>query len=157
MKNTTDSRFDLRTAVLAGLLAGTLDALAAVIILAKGNAAAVFRYIASAVFGPAAFTEGPGMIAWGLLFHYIIALCWTVAFFLLRPRLALLRRSVWLSAVLWGLFVWGAMNLVVVPMTRIKQAPLTLEGCLMNASILIVCIGLPAAWMAARSAQKTIH
>lgn len=60
--------------LIAGLIAGTLDILAAIYLLAGGNAAGVLKYIAAGAFGQAALAGGTEMIVFGLLFHYIIAL-----------------------------------------------------------------------------------
>ena len=61
------------TVLITGLIAGTLDILAAIFLLAGGEATRVFRFIASGAFGKAAFEGGGEMVAWGSFFHYLIA------------------------------------------------------------------------------------
>ena len=63
----------LKAILKTGLIAGTLDILAAIVILAKMNAVGVLQYVASGVFGKEAFSGGTTMAIAGLIFHYIIA------------------------------------------------------------------------------------
>lgn len=138
----------------AGLIAGTMDILSAIIILAGGNAVGTLKFIASGAFGPAALTGGNGMAAWGLLFHYLIALSWTTAYFLLYPKLPFMRWNKWLNAVIYGAIIWSGMNLLILPMTQIARRGFTLPGVLKNMVILMVCIGLPVALLADRFYRK---
>ncbi|MBX3281724.1 MAG: hypothetical protein KF756_04525 [Acidobacteria bacterium] len=137
------------TVLLTGLLAGTLDILAAIFLLAGGEAARVFRFIASGAFGKAAFDGGGGMIAWGLFFHYLIAMTWTVLYFLVYPRISLLRRNKWVSALVYGAVVWAVMNLLVVPQSQIGFRGVNILNWVENLAILIVCIALPISLSAA--------
>ncbi|HXB93468.1 MAG TPA: hypothetical protein VNU72_14315, partial [Puia sp.] len=76
--------------LLAALIAGTLDASAAIIsyYLHGGHQPArIFRFIASGVFGKQATSGGTDMVVYGVLFHYFIAFCFTAVFFILYPRL----------------------------------------------------------------------
>ncbi len=145
----------LRNILVTGLIAGTCDILAAIIILAGGNAVGVLKYIASGAFGKAALAGGNEMVAWGALFHYIIALSWTTIYFLLYPKLPFLRRNKWLSAPGYGIIVWCVMNLLVLPMTQITQRGFNWRGVLENMAILVVCIGLPITLSADRFYRKS--
>lgn len=140
----------LTNILIAGLIAGTLDILAGIYLLAGGNAAGVLKYIASGAFGRSAFAVGTEMVVWGLLFHYIIASSWTAVFFLSYPKLSFLRRNKWLNAAAYGVLVWTVMNLVVLPLTNIAPRAFTPSGVVQNAAILVVCIGLPVALLADR-------
>ncbi|MFA6083157.1 hypothetical protein [Mucilaginibacter sp.] len=128
--------------LIASLIAGTLDGLAAIFILAKGEAALVFKYIASAIYGKAAFAGGVGMVYTGIVFHYLIATCFTILFFIMYGFIPLVRKSLYLVTVLYGVFIWVVMNLLVLPITQIKNI-ITLEGALKNILILIICVALP--------------
>ncbi len=134
----------------AGLLAGTLDILAAILILAKGNAEGTLKFIASGVFGKSAFSGGYDMVVLGAAFHYFIATSFATGYFLAYPRLPVLQKNKWLSGVLYGVFVWAVMNLLVVPTSNAPQSPFAWDSALKNMAILIVCIGLPIAWLAER-------
>ena len=140
--------------LLVGIIAGTIDILAAIIILARGNAVGTFRYIASGWFGKAALEGGSEMVVWGAVFHYIIAMCWTAAFILLYPKLPFLKRNKWLNAMAYGIVIQTLMSFVVLPLSNVPPRPFALWGFLENAVILMFSIGLPAALAADRFDKK---
>ena len=145
----------LTNILLAGLIAGTVDIIAAIFLLAGGNAIATLKYIAGGAFGKAASEGGNEMVAYGLLFHYIIAMSWTTAYFLLYPKLAFLRWNKWLNAVAYGIIVWSLMTFVVLPMTQITQRPFNWENALKNVVILMFSIGLPVSLLTDRFYRKS--
>jgi hypothetical protein len=137
--------------LLIGLLAGTLDAIAAVLLyLARGNKdpRMLFRYIASAVYGNRAFAAGGSMALRGLLFHYLIAMSWIAVYFYLSGHMPWLSLHPLLAAIGYGILVWIIMNLVVVPYSRAAPRPFSWSFAVINMVILIVVIGLPAAYLA---------
>ncbi|MCQ6957584.1 hypothetical protein [Mucilaginibacter aquariorum] len=140
------------TILLASLIAGTLDGLAAVFILAKGQAAMAFKYIASAVYGKQAFAGGSEMIWAGVAFHYLIAAIFTTLFFILYDLIPVIRKRAVLVAIIYGIFVWVVMNLLVLPLTQVTNT-ITLTGAIKNMLILIVCIALPIVLMRYRYGQ----
>jgi len=134
------------TVLLTALLAGTLDMLGAIInymINGGKNPAVIFQYIASAVFGKAAFDGSTSMMIAGLVFHYIIALMFTLFFFLLYPKAKLLSANSFVTAILYGIFVWAVMTLIVLPLTKLAPVPFDAQKAAIAALILILCIGLP--------------
>ena len=138
---------------ITGLIAGTMDILAASIqfYIETGNGPLkIFQYIASAVFGPEAFSDNIWMAVTGLFFHYCIAYGWTVLLFLLYPIFALLRQNKFATGIGYGVFVWLVMNLMVVPMSRIPARPINPGQAAEATLILIFCIGLPISLMANR-------
>jgi hypothetical protein len=141
----------LKTILLAGFTAGTLDITAAIVLLGNMKAVPILKYIASGVFGKDAFAGGTEMALLGLLFHYMIAFSFAIAYFLIFPYLPpLLKKHKILSGLLYGIVVWIVMNLVVVPMTQVPRGPITLESALLNMAILMVCIGLPISFIVHR-------
>lgn len=137
--------------LLTGLIAGTLDALGAIIsyTLHGGHQPArIFRFIASGAFGKQATSGGTDMVVYGVLFHYFIAFCFTTVFFLLYPRLSFPRRYPWLTGIAYGLIIWLIMNLIVVPLSHIGYHPFNLSGALIGMGILMVAIGLPVSFLA---------
>ena len=139
-----------RTIILTGLLAGTLDAIAAIVV-SQASPAAVFKYIASGAFGAGkAFSGGDIMIVWGVFFHYFIALFWTVLFFFMYPALPWIRKNKYITGLLYGIFVWIMMNRVVIPLSEIPQRPFNLKSALTGMSILMVAIGLPVSILTRR-------
>lgn len=141
--------------LITGIIAGTLDILAAIIILASGNAVGTFKYIAGGAFGKAALEGGNEMVAFGAVFHYIIAVCWTAAFLVAYPKLPFLKRSRWLNAIVYGIVVQILMSFVVLPLSNIPPRAFSLWGFLENAVILMFSIGLPAALAAERFYKKS--
>ena len=135
----------LTTILITGLIAGTLDILAAIFILGGGNAVGTLKYIASGAFGAEALEGGNGMVAMGLIFHYIIAMSWITAFFLLYPKMSFLKWNKWFNAIAYGIIVQTLMSFVILPLTNIAPRTFTASGFLKNALILIVAIGLPVA------------
>lgn len=133
------------------LIAGTLDILAAFLqayftsgILPN----TILKYIASGVFGEAAFTGGLEMVLLGLLFHYIIAFACTATFYWAYPKLSILKYNILLNAIAIGVLAWIATTQLIVPISKIDPSPFDLEKALVAVLILIFCIGLPIAYRA---------
>lgn len=141
---------------LAWLIAGTLDITAAVIqtLINGRNPLMMLKFIASGVFGIAALQGGNGYAILGLLFHYAIAGIWTWFFFLLYPRLEVLQKNILLTGILYGIFVWLAMNRIILPLSHTPPLPFDLRGAMISAAILIAAIGMPLAVMAKRVHSK---
>ena len=140
------------TLFLTGLLAGLLDAIAAVLLfLARGNKdpRMLFRYIASAVYGKEAFSNGTSMVYKGILFHFLIAMTWVAIYFFLHAHIPWLDSHPLPAAIGYGILVWIVMNIIIVPNSRATPRPFSLIFALVNALILILAIGLPAALIAA--------
>jgi hypothetical protein len=140
----------------AGLLVGSLDIIAALIqfvIKTNKNPILVLQYIASAVFGPAAYSNNVMAIA-GLLFHFLIAFGWTVLFFLVYPKFRLLSWNRVVTGILYGIFIWVMMTQVIVPMTKIKTGAFDISQATIAVLILIAAIGLPLSFIAHRFYSK---
>lgn len=136
----------LITGIVAALIAGTLDALAAIFILAHGQAVSVFHYIAGAAIGlQVSFAGGNGTALLGVAFHYLIAACFTWLFFVLYSSAAALRKNAGLIAFIYGVLIWVIMNLLVLPLSKINIDfhRYTFKGFATGAAILIICVALP--------------
>jgi hypothetical protein len=139
----------------AGLLAGTLDIVAAFIhaYLARGTQPEqVLRFIASGAFGKDA-ADGNIMIVWGLLLHFLIAISFSFFFFLLARMVPSIVNYPIPIAIVYGILVWLFMRYVVLNhISTIKIRPITGQEATINAmiaaGILIMCIGLPNAFLA---------
>ena len=150
-----DSKNFLQAAVVTGLLAGTLDLLGAVInymITHERFPYRILEYIASGAFGRSAMNGSLGSNLWGLFFHYLIAVSFTLFYFIIYPGLRFLQQSVIFSAIIYGLFIWAVTNMIVLPLSAIQAdvLPASLETAARAAFILIICIGLPVAFFARR-------
>jgi len=137
----------------AWLVAGTMDITAASIQYYNKTGKTpliVLRYIASAVFGKGAMAGGTKMEIAGLLFHYLVALIWTILFFILCSPLRLYRMNKVIVGLLYGLFVWMVMNLAVVPIAFSKPYQFDFNKASISCLILMFCIGLPISWIIGR-------
>ena len=147
------SRSLLRPILPAGLLAGTLDGLAAAAsysLQTGKNPANVFKFVASGAFGPEALT-GPDTVAvWGLLFHFLFATGFVTLFVLAYPKVEILRKNWIVVGLTYGVFVWLVMNGVVVPLSNTPPAPFRPIGMVRGLVIVMVCVGLPIAWVTNR-------
>ena len=133
-----------------GLLTGTLDGLAAIIWGHKTRAVIIFQYIASGVFGSAAFKGGTTMVLWGIFFHYVIAYSVTVVLFITYPGFISTFRNKYFVAVAFALITWVFTNLLIVPLSQIGFGPMHAGGIIIGFLILILTIGLPIALVADR-------
>ncbi len=143
---TTKQRSVVTTILAAWLAAGTLDIATACIyypIKYKITQIVLLQNIASGVFGESAFAGGIQMAALGLVFHYSIALLWTIVFFLAYPTITMLSRNRFAAGMVYGLVVWLAMNLVVLPLSNVNRPSFDFIQALIGAVILMFCFGLP--------------
>jgi len=142
-----------KTILAATLIAGSLDITAAFIsVYVRGvHPIKVLYYIASGIFGKeVAYNSGTKMAVIGLLLHYLIAFIFTVFLFFVYPWLKSFLKNKILIGVLYGVFVWAVMNKVVLPLSNTPPATPTLQSMLIACAILIVCIGIPIAWIVNR-------
>ncbi len=156
MQNVTASSkpSKIKTILFAWFIAGTLDMVGAllvyVVILKKVSAEKIVRGIARGIFKNDAMSGGSEMIFYGVAFHYLIALLFTIFFFLIFPYIPFFRKQKILGGLLYGLFVWAVMNLIVLRIVFPNPAPITFKGAWIGASILMVMIGLPLSYFANR-------
>lgn len=138
----------IKTILTAGLLAGTLDILAAFadyyIETGKGPEG-VLRFIASGMFGKNAFIGTTMMIWVGLLFHFIITFALTIFFFIVYTKIKLLQLNVILTAIIFAFVSWAITNLVIVPLSNTPAISFKLLNALKAFAILIFTIGFPLA------------
>lgn len=136
------------TIVAAGLIAGTLDISSAILIYAyktERGPALIFRYIASALLGEAAFSGGTGMLWLGLLLHFIIAFIFTVLLFFTYPYVRPVLKDKYIIGIAYGVFIWLVMNLLVLPLSRVPANAITIAKFVEGTLTLILMVGLPLA------------
>lgn len=143
----------IQSILLAGFIAGTLDAAGAVIVycllMKVVTVTQLFHGISSGLFGNTIIGNENVMAVIGLLLHYFIAFCFATGYFFVYPHLRFLQKNAFISGLLYGLIVWIIMNLIVVPLSRAHHSPPTWPGFLRGAGILMVCIGLPVSFITA--------
>lgn len=140
------------TIFLSGLIAGTLDMLAAIIVYAvvlqKTTAIKILQSIASGIFKKDAYSGGSQMALYGLLLHYFIALTFAWFYFTIYPYFTFIKKNTLLSGILYGIFVWIIMNLVVLPTVFPVLPEKHLDfPLILSILILIFCIGIPIAFI----------
>ncbi len=133
--------------IAAWLVAGTLDILGAILILSKGNATGTFKYIAGAVNGDITLWSNSHIILFGAAFHYFIALCWTVLYFIIYKAVKIDKLHIIIAAVLYGTFIFLNMRYIFVPLfgTLPPPKPITaaqVPSILENIAILSVAFGV---------------
>ena len=146
------------SALITGLIAGTLDITAACIhayLRSETIPEKVLRGIAGGAFGKEAAANGNMMIVWGLLFHFLIAMSFTFFFFLLARMVPSLVKYPIPVAIVYGVFVWAFMRFVVLNyISTINIKPIVgreaITHTIIGIVILMVCIGLPNALLAKR-------
>ncbi len=141
--------------VTAWLVAGTLDILGAVFILGKGNASGTFNYISGAVVGKSITLGNTQSILFGAAFHYLIALCWTIFYFMVYKIIKFDKLPLLFSALLYGAFIFFCMRYLFVPLLGKlpppkpidrSQVPVIVKNCL----ILAVAFGVSLKFFADR-------
>jgi len=156
--NASRGQVTTREAILTGwLLCGVLDITAACLqawIQAGRAPADVLRGVASALWGRAALTGGPGMAAIGLVMHFTVALTATMVFYGLSRRFPVLRTApLWIIGPLYGVVVFCAMNYGTLPalswlrslyLHTAPQWPGSMRWP--QLAIHLVCVGMPIAW-----------
>jgi hypothetical protein len=136
----------IRTILTAGITAGILDSAAASVVFYFKlglNPAQVMRYIASAFYGPEAFTGGTWMVIVGALLHFFIAIIIAAVYFYLYPAISQLRERPVISGLLFGVAIWLLMNLVVIPFSKIQPAPFEMSAVVISVSWHAILVGLP--------------
>ena len=105
----------------------------------------LFQYIASALMGMSAFAGGYTTALLGVLMHFVIAFVAAAIFLLPAARFRFLRRTVFLSALVYGSLFNIIMSMVVIPMTSAPKIPVSLPLLLNGLIGDAIFIGLPLA------------
>jgi hypothetical protein len=136
--------------LLTVFITGTLDAAATLLLNSKVPVSQVFSFIASGVFGKKAFVMSGKMVAYGIIFHYMISYIFTTTWFISFPLFTKLFRNKFVIGTLYGLFTWLIMSFVVIPLSHTPKGKhgMTLYGAGIGMATLVLCIGLPTALIA---------
>jgi hypothetical protein len=150
----TDKGLGVGHAILYGTLAvGILDLLDAFVFFGLRGVAPILipQSIASGLLGRAAYDGGFGTAALGVLLHFFIAFGIVTTYVLASRRWPTLARRPFIYGPLYGILVYGVMNLIVVPLSAAvvgsKTLPVVVNGLLIH----MLGVGLPGA-LAARMA-----
>jgi len=141
----------------AGLLAGTLDILSAFtyyFIKTGKNPLNVLSFVSKTALGETTFANTMVQQVTGLLVHFAIAFGWTILLFILYPRIKWLQFNKFITAVVYGIFVWTMMNMLILPLWNNKAFVFKPESSTINCAILMFAIGLPLSFIASKYYSK---
>ncbi len=154
------SSSQVRSIAIAGLvigIVGGLDQTTFFVLTQHFTPVSIFQYIASGLLGPAAFAGGYTTALLGLLIHFVISFVVAAVFILAASNIAFLRRTVFLSAMVYGAAVNMFMSAVILPFSAAPKMPVTtllvVHGLIADA----LFVGLPLAvtvWQGARTKNK---
>ncbi|MGH8082225.1 MAG: hypothetical protein ACREP7_16745 [Lysobacter sp.] len=145
---------------IGGLIAGTLDISYAITYwgITKGvPAERILHSVATGLIGrDAAFAGGASTAALGLFLHYFIALVMAAAYAVGASKLAWMRQRPWLASTLYGLWLFVAMNFIVVPLSRAggKGLPDDVLWIVLSIAVHIVFVAWPIAWAVNRGLNQ---
>ena len=144
----------LRTIVAAGLLAGFLDGLDAVVFIGGMSGAPVirvFQFIAGGALGIKSFQGGAATAALGVAFHFVVAIGAAAVFYVLSAKLPMVLRHPLLWGAVYGIAVFLFMHYLVVPLSAApRQSPLSARALANLLFSHIFFVGIPIALVTRR-------
>jgi hypothetical protein len=144
----------VRQVVRAGLIAGSLDIAAAILIygLRGVRPIRILQSVASGLLGVGAFQGGIPAAGLGLVLHFLIACVAAWVYYVASLRMQILvSRPLPLGAA-YGVAVYIFMNFVVVPLSAAPKRPFALRMALLMLLVHVVCVGIPIAVTLGRAA-----
>ena len=117
----------------------------------------MFQLIASGLIGRASYDGGWGTVALGATLHFLIAFIWAATYNGASLKIPALIRRTAVCGPIYGVVVYFAMQMIVLPLSAIRKSPFTVAPpaqLLQGLIIHIICVGLPIALMARRAAES---
>ncbi len=141
-----------QTIFAAGIVAGVCDITYVIVYYGVQGSAplTILQSVARGWYGVAAFKGGwtTGLV--GLGTHFFIALVLAAIFYAASRKISWLVRQPWISGPLFGVAVWFAMQLLVLPLSQAKPKSFPPAGWIPVFLAHPLCVGLPIAWMVRR-------
>ena len=154
----------VRRVLLAAMVVAVLDMLDAIIVWVvidqRSTAQRIFQSVATGLLGPESFRGGAATAALGLVLHCVVALGWTVVFFLLLRQWPWLRRTVAstrgavLVGLAYGVAVWLLMDGLVLPLSRARVTPIGQPWFWIQLATHPFVVGLPIALIVGRGGRS---
>ena len=140
-----------RAIVITGAIVGAMDITSAFILaISRGSTVTrLLQFVASGLIGPKAFEGGAATALLGLALHFLIAFGLVAVFYAASRTIAFIPRHPVVSGLIYGLIVFGVMNLIVLPLSAAKPKH-SLTGDLIQIGIHMFVIGLPASLLIRR-------
>lgn len=142
-----------RAVLYGGLVAGALDLVAAIVSNAIRDIEPlrIMQSIASGLLGNAAYAHGAASASLGVLLHFLMMFIICGIYYAASRRLAVLISRPVVMGVLYGIAVYLVMNFVVLPLSAFPHQPgYTPASFAVGMSIIVVCVGLPIAFVVRR-------
>lgn len=137
-------------AVAAGMLAGTLDILAALAFWALNSVPPIriLQGIAGGLLGSAAYQGDVTTALMGLLLHFLIMLVIAAIYVVAASRLSLLRKRWLIAGTLFGIVVYLVMNGIVLPLSAFPHpVAFSIERVVPALLIQVFFVGWPIAFV----------
>lgn len=148
--------FAARTVLLAGLVAGILDLVAAVIVnLPRGiEPLSILQSIASGLLGRDTYSGGWSTAMLGVALHFAMMLIIATIYVLAARHWSALKSRAIASGISYGVIVYFVMNLVVLPLSAFPHdTALSTWKLATGLPIHILLVGIPIALIAARQVK----
>jgi hypothetical protein len=152
------SRSQAHPVIIAGVLVGILDILAAFVVrywLTRASPVRVLQGIASGLLGAAAFTGGAATAVLGMFLHFVIAFAVAGVYYATSRRWRFLVQHPIFSGIVYGVAVHWVMNTIVLPLSRLPMGPRTppFSFTLIMIVVHMLFVGLPIALTVTRSSR----
>jgi len=146
----------LRTILIAGIVAGAFDGTYAVVYfgLTRGvPAPRIFQHVASGLLGRASFELGWKSVVLGIVCHFTVAIGAAAIYALASRAMPVLIKKPLLFGPLFGLAIYGFMNFVVIPLSRVapSRGPAAMDTLITGILVHMFLIGLPIALILSRA------
>ena len=138
----------------AALIAGILDFLYVTtsVFMSGGSVMQLWQYVASGIFGSSAYSMGMTGALYGIIFHFLIMVVFSVAIYFLYKKVSVIRKHPILSGLIYGSCIWFVMNLLVVPLSNVGSGfPQIQLDMIFNIGFVVhVILGLPLVYITKR-------
>ena len=117
----------------------------------------MFQYIASGLIGGGSSQGGWATVLLGVSLHFLIAFIWATIYYGASLKLPALIRQPLICGPLYGVVVYFAMQIIVLPLSAIRKPPFSFAAplqMLQGIIVHIICVGLPIALSARRAARS---
>lgn len=144
-----------------GVVAATLDILYAWVfwrLMVGVSMERVLQSVAAGLLGRASFQGGARTAILGFALHYLIATTMSVTYYQMAGWWPLLARRPWSCGAVYGLLLYGVMNLVVVPLSAAGRGSRDPLWIVLSVLVHVAFIGIPLALAtsAARGSGRTV-
>src|SRR6266850_3962575 len=132
------------------LVVGALDAVDAMVFFGLRGATPVriFQSIAAGLLGRSSFSGGMPTAVLGVALHFFIAFLIVATYVLASRQIEILTRAPIVCGLAYGVAVYLAMNLAVIPLSAAGRAPFSWPVTINGVLIHMLGVGLPSALFA---------